>query len=69
MHRDSNVEQEKLRNEMLSQFKQELKATKNDLDQRYAQQLKKKIQKLVEKHKKQISETKKKQWVRKNMFF
>lgn len=62
MHRDFNIEQEKLRNEMLNQFKQELEATKKDLDQRYAQQLKQEIQKLLEKHKKQISETKKKQW-------
>lgn len=57
------IAEEKTKGEMMGQFQQELGATKKDLDQRYAQQLKQEIQKLMEKHKKQISETKKKQWV------
>uniref|UniRef100_A0A183J2Y3 Cor1 domain-containing protein n=1 Tax=Soboliphyme baturini TaxID=241478 RepID=A0A183J2Y3_9BILA len=64
LHRDFVSDQERLRSEMLTQFKQELETTKKDLDIRYAQQLKYEIQKLIDKHKKQISETKKKQWVR-----
>lgn len=56
-------DQDKLRQEMLNQFKQDLEQTKKDLDIRYSQQLKQEIQKQVEKHKRLISETKKKQWV------
>lgn len=59
---DSN--QEKLKNEMLTQFKLEMESTKNDLDQKYTAKLQQEMHRLQEKHKTQISEAKKKQWVR-----
>jgi len=62
LHKEFLGDQDKLRSEMLNQFKQDLEQTKKDLDVRYSQQLKQEIQKQIEKHKRLLSDTKKKQW-------
>ncbi|KFD64780.1 hypothetical protein M514_22992, partial [Trichuris suis] len=52
----------KLRAEMMEDFRRELDSTREELNARYAHQLKFELQKLKDRHKKQLDEIKKKQW-------
>jgi len=60
---DFEANQEKLRKEMLTQFKLDMESTKNDLDQKYTAKLQQEMSRQQEKYKSQISDAKKKQWV------
>ncbi|CDW59297.1 MYND finger family protein [Trichuris trichiura] len=52
----------KLRAEMMEDFRRELDSTREELNARYAHQLKFELQKLKDRHRKQLDEIKKKQW-------
>uniref|UniRef100_A0A914Q6Y4 MYND-type domain-containing protein n=1 Tax=Panagrolaimus davidi TaxID=227884 RepID=A0A914Q6Y4_9BILA len=62
MHAEFLSDQTKIRNELLAQFKDELESTKKDLEKKYEDQLKSEVTKVVERHKRETSQAKKKQW-------
>uniref|UniRef100_A0A5S6QU96 MYND-type domain-containing protein n=1 Tax=Trichuris muris TaxID=70415 RepID=A0A5S6QU96_TRIMR len=51
-----------MRSDMMADFRRELDSTRDELNARYAHQLKFELQKLKDRHKKQLEEIKKKQW-------
>lgn len=59
---ECDSERERLRVDMINQFKAELETTKRELDKQYAQKLKIEVQRLMEKHRYEVSHTKKTQW-------
>uniref|UniRef100_A0A0M3I855 MYND-type domain-containing protein n=2 Tax=Ascaris TaxID=6251 RepID=A0A0M3I855_ASCLU len=62
LHQEFLSDQQKIRTELLTQFKDELDTTRAELEQKYRESLKAELAKLSEKHRKEISNCKKKQW-------
>lgn len=55
-------DQERVRRDLLVQFKIELDQTKEELEKKHAENLKEEIEKLSEKHQRELAVAKKKQW-------
>nr|CDJ95839.1 Zinc finger domain containing protein [Haemonchus contortus] len=62
LHQEFLSDQQKIRTELLTQFKDELDTTRAELEDKYRESLKLEIAKLVEKHKRELTAAKKKQW-------
>ncbi|KHJ92784.1 MYND finger [Oesophagostomum dentatum] len=62
LHQEFLSDQQKIRTELLTQFKDELDTTRAELEDKYRESLKMEIAKLTEKHKRELAATKKKQW-------
>ncbi|VDN59544.1 unnamed protein product [Dracunculus medinensis] len=62
LHQEFLSDQQKIRTELLTQFKDELDATRTELEEKYRESLKNELAKAAEKHRKEISSCKKKQW-------
>ncbi|CAO4387400.1 unnamed protein product [Caenorhabditis nigoni] len=62
LHEEFRLDTDKVRQDLMAQFKQELDATKVDLEQKHEEILQQEIAKLVEKQKKELAAAKKKQW-------
>ncbi|CAI2349060.1 unnamed protein product [Caenorhabditis sp. 36 PRJEB53466] len=62
LHQEFLADQQKIRAELLGQFKDELEQTRTDLEMKYRENLKQESAKLVEKHKRELAASKKKQW-------
>ncbi|KAJ1349151.1 hypothetical protein KIN20_004614 [Parelaphostrongylus tenuis] len=62
LHQEFLSDQQKIRTELLTQFKDELDTTRAELEEKYRDSLKLEISKLVEKHKRELTAAKKKQW-------
>ncbi|VDM52272.1 unnamed protein product [Angiostrongylus costaricensis] len=62
LHQEFLSDQQKIRTELLTQFKDELDTTRAELEDKYRESLKLEISKLVEKHKRELTAAKKKQW-------
>ncbi|CAJ0951430.1 unnamed protein product, partial [Mesorhabditis belari] len=62
LHQEFLADQQKIRTDLLSQFKDELDTTRAELEAKYRESLKMEITKLQEKHKRDLSTIKKKQW-------
>uniref|UniRef100_A0A8R1E3S6 MYND-type domain-containing protein n=1 Tax=Caenorhabditis japonica TaxID=281687 RepID=A0A8R1E3S6_CAEJA len=62
MHQEFLEDQQKVREELMQQFKEELEQTRADLESKYHDNLKAESVKLVEKHQKELAQSKKKQW-------
>lgn len=62
LHQEFVSEQQRIRTELLDRFKKELEDTKANLDEQYNELIKSELQKQSEKHKREISVNKKKQW-------
>ncbi|KAI1705066.1 zinc finger MYND domain-containing protein 11 [Ditylenchus destructor] len=62
LHQEFLSDQQKIKTELLTQFKEELDATKSDVEQKFQLTLKAEISKMNEKHRREISQAKKKQW-------
>uniref|UniRef100_A0A0N5AS72 MYND-type domain-containing protein n=1 Tax=Syphacia muris TaxID=451379 RepID=A0A0N5AS72_9BILA len=62
LHQEFLSDQQKIRTDLLTQFKEELDTTRAELEQKYRGSLKTELAKMQEKHRKEISALKKKQW-------
>ncbi|KAK5986718.1 MYND-type domain-containing protein [Trichostrongylus colubriformis] len=62
LHQEFLSDQQKIRTELLTQFKDELDTTRAELEDKYRESLKLEVAKLVEKHKRELTAAKKKQW-------
>uniref|UniRef100_A0A915Q2S7 MYND-type domain-containing protein n=1 Tax=Setaria digitata TaxID=48799 RepID=A0A915Q2S7_9BILA len=62
LHQEFLSDQQKIRTELLTQFKDELDTTRAELEEKYRESLKVELGKMAEKHRKEISSIKKKQW-------
>ncbi|CDW56474.1 MYND finger family protein [Trichuris trichiura] len=62
LNKECDAERDRLRIDMINQFKAELESTKRELDKQYAQKLKNEVQTLMENHRFDVSQTKKTQW-------
>ncbi|KJH50820.1 hypothetical protein DICVIV_02970 [Dictyocaulus viviparus] len=62
LHQEFLSDQQKIRTELLTQFKDELDTTRAELEDKYRESLKLEISKLMEKHKRELTAAKKKQW-------
>ena len=62
LHSEFLSDQAKIRTELLTQFKDELDTTKQELDQKYKDNLKAEMGKVSERQRKEVSSIKKKQW-------
>lgn len=62
LHAEFVSDQAKIRTELLTQFKDELDTTKQELEQKYKDNSKQELGKLADRHRKEISAIKKKQW-------
>ncbi|KAM3723604.1 Zinc finger MYND domain-containing protein [Dirofilaria immitis] len=62
LHQEFLSDQQKIRTELLTQFKDELDTTRAELEEKYRESLKVELGKMAEKHRKEISNIKKKQW-------
>ncbi|KFD68742.1 hypothetical protein M514_18983 [Trichuris suis] len=62
LNKECDAERDRLRIDMINQFKAELESTKRELDKQYAQKLKNEVQTLMENHRYDVSQTKKTQW-------
>uniref|UniRef100_A0A5S6QDY6 MYND-type domain-containing protein n=1 Tax=Trichuris muris TaxID=70415 RepID=A0A5S6QDY6_TRIMR len=62
LSKECDAERDRLRIDMINQFKAELESTKRELDKQYAQKLKNEVQTLMENHRFDVSQTKKTQW-------
>ncbi|VDN02700.1 unnamed protein product [Thelazia callipaeda] len=62
LHQEFLSDQQKIRTELLTQFKDELDATRAELEEKYRESLKVELAKINEKHRKEVSNIKKKQW-------
>ncbi|EYC22399.1 hypothetical protein Y032_0017g3325 [Ancylostoma ceylanicum] len=62
LHQEFLSDQQKIRTELLTQFKDELDTTRAELEDKYRESLKIEIAKLADKHKRELTAAKKKQW-------
>ncbi|CAA94138.1 MYND-type domain-containing protein [Caenorhabditis elegans] len=62
LHQEFMEDQERVRRDLLVQFKIELDQTKEELEKKHAENLKEEIEKLSEKHQRELAVAKKKQW-------
>ncbi|CAD5216491.1 unnamed protein product [Bursaphelenchus okinawaensis] len=62
LHAEFLADQQKIRTDLLTQFKEELDQTRNDLEARYKESQQQEIAKLTERHRREIASIKKKQW-------
>ncbi|KAK0421407.1 hypothetical protein QR680_015220 [Steinernema hermaphroditum] len=62
LHQEFLSDQQKIRTELLTQFKEELDTTRSELEQKYRDTLRAELLKVQDKHRKEISTIKKKQW-------
>ncbi|GMT19473.1 hypothetical protein PFISCL1PPCAC_10770, partial [Pristionchus fissidentatus] len=62
LHQEFLSDQQKIRTDLLTQFKDELDTTRSELETKYRESLKVELAKQLEKHKRDLSACKKKQW-------
>ncbi|KAH7700249.1 MYND finger family protein [Aphelenchoides avenae] len=62
LHQEFLADQQKIRTDLLTQFKDELDQTRQEIEAKYNETLRQEIAKQTEKHRKEISSIKKKQW-------
>ncbi|CAD6195962.1 unnamed protein product [Caenorhabditis auriculariae] len=62
LHQEFLADQQKIRTELLSQFKEELDQTRTELETKYRESLKMEMNKMAEKYKRDLAAAKKKQW-------
>ena len=64
LHGEYLSDQNKIRQELLTQFKDELDATRSELEAKYRETLKQELARMTEKNRRELGAAKKKQWVR-----
>ena len=62
LHAEYLADQQKIRQELLTQFKDELDATRSELEAKYRETLKQELSRMTDKHRRELSGAKKKQW-------
>ncbi|CAM6002667.1 unnamed protein product [Sphagnum balticum] len=63
LHSEYLADQQKIRQELLTQFKDELDSTRTELEAKYRETLKQELARITDKHRRELSAAKKKQWV------
>jgi len=62
LHSEYLADQQKIRQELLTQFKDELDSTRTELEAKYRETLKQELARITDKHRRELSAAKKKQW-------